>query len=53
MDRTAAQIANLLGVVGWSGGVLERRLNGYRVQLLYRTNVGGNHYNHVHVGSRV
>lgn len=53
MDRTAAQIAALLGVPGWRGGNLVRRINGYRVQLLYKTNIGGNHYNHVHVGVRV
>lgn len=53
MDRTAAQVAALLGVPGWRGGVLSRTVNGYRVQLLYRTSVGGNHFNHVHVGVRV
>lgn len=53
MDRTASRIAALLGVPGWRGGVLNRRMNGYRVQLIYRTNVGGNHFNHVHVGVRV
>jgi len=53
MDRTAAQIAALLGVPNWRGGVLERTQNGYRVQLLYRTKVGGDHFNHVHVGVRM
>jgi hypothetical protein len=53
MDRTAAQIAAALGTPGWRGGVLNARCNGYRVQLLYRTNIGGNHFNHVHVGVRV
>ncbi len=53
MDRTASQIASLLGVPGWRGGVLNRTMNGYRVQLIYRSNVGGNHFNHVHVGVRV
>jgi hypothetical protein len=53
MDRTARQIAALLGRANWQGGVLNWRGNGYRVQLLYKTNVGGNHYNHVHVGVRV
>lgn len=53
MDRTAAQIAALLGVPNWRGGNLERVQNGYRVQLLYKTNIGGNHFNHVHVGIRM
>jgi hypothetical protein len=53
MDRTARQIAALLDVPDWRGGVLNRSINGYRVQLIYRTNVGGNHFNHVHVGVRV
>lgn len=52
MDRTAAQIAARLGVKNWKGGVLNVNRGGYRYQLLYRTNVGGNHYNHVHVGVR-
>lgn len=50
MDATAAQIAAALGVPDWKGGVLNVDKNGYRVQLLYRTHVGGNHFNHVHVG---
>ena len=53
MDRTARQIAALCGVRNWRFGVLCRTGPGYRVQILYRTNVGGNHYNHVHVGVRV
>ena len=53
MDRVSARIAALLGVSGWRGGNLVRTMNGYRVQLLYRTNVGGNHFNHVHVGVRM
>lgn len=53
MDRTARQIASLLGVSDWQWGVLNRTVNGYRVQLIYRTNVGGNHFNHVHVGVRM
>jgi hypothetical protein len=53
MDRTAAQIGGLLGSPGWRGGNLVRTMNGYRVQVLYRTDIGGNHYNHVHVGVRM
>ena len=53
MDRTAAQIAALLGHPGWRGGNLRVNTRGYRVQLLWRTNIGGNHFNHVHVGVRM
>lgn len=52
MDATAAQIAASLGVKNWKGGVLNVNRGGYRYQLLYRTRVGGNHFNHVHVGVR-
>lgn len=57
MDATAAQIAADLGALDqWkkqgSAGVLNVTRNGYRYQMLYRTDVGGNHYNHVHVGVR-
>ena len=53
MDRLARRIAKWLGVP-WNGsGLVNHYLpNGYRVQLIYRTNLGGNHYNHVHVGIR-
>lgn len=54
MDRAAEQIARRLGVKGWKGGVLNvtKRFGGatYRFQVLYRTDKGGNHYNHIHVG---
>lgn len=52
MDRFAAAVAAQLGVKGWKGGVLNVNRGGYRYQVLYRTNVGGNHFNHVHVGVR-
>lgn len=52
MDRAARQIAAMLGVRKWGYGELARIIGPYRWQVLYRTNVGGNHYNHVHVGCR-
>lgn len=55
MDLAAQRIAARLGV-NYSGGPLEltKVVNGYRIQVLYRTNTGGNHFNHLHVGvSRV
>lgn len=35
-----------------NGGVFNINHGGYRIQILWKTNVGGNHYNHVHVGVR-
>lgn len=54
MDRAAVEIAARLGMKydGKRPLVLTKTINGYRVQVLYRTNVGGNHFNHIHVGVR-
>jgi hypothetical protein len=54
MDETARRLARLLGVNydGKSELVLTKTIGGYRYQILYRTSVGGNHFNHVHVGVR-
>jgi hypothetical protein len=35
-----------------AGGVFEGTWKGHRVQVLWRTLTGGNHFNHVHVGVR-
>lgn len=53
MDKAARAIAERLGI-NWNGGplVATKVLNGLRFQILYRTNVGGNHFNHIHVGVR-
>lgn len=53
MDRTARQIAGALGHPGWRGGVLTTSQGAARAQLLWRTTVGGNHFNHVHFGVRI
>jgi hypothetical protein len=53
MDRTAREIATLLGHPEFRSGNLRVNIHGYRVQMLWRTNIGGNHFNHVHVGVRV
>jgi hypothetical protein len=53
MDRACHQIAKRLGHPEFRAGNLVVNIHhGYRVQLLYRTNIGGNHFNHVHVGMR-
>lgn len=54
MDRAARAIMASLGIEydGQSELVRNVSVNGYRVQVLYRTNVGGNHFDHIHVGVR-
>lgn len=55
MDRSAVRIARALGIKGYKRGqplVKTFNRNGIRWQLLYRTNVGGNHFDHIHVGAR-
>lgn len=54
MDAAARKILQRLGV-NWDGKsaiVVSKVIGNHRVQVLYRTNVGGNHFNHVHVGVR-
>lgn len=52
MDRMARRIAHWFGIP-WDGdGISDHWVNGMRFQMLYRTNIGGNHYNHVHIGVR-
>lgn len=54
MDRAAVNLARRLGIPYRRGRPLEATINrnGYRIQVLYRTNTGGNHYDHIHVGVR-
>jgi hypothetical protein len=55
MDKAAAAIARRLGLRRYRPGqslVLTKTIGGLRYQVLYRTNVGGNHYDHIHVGVR-
>jgi hypothetical protein len=53
MDRAAKAITQRLGIP-YKGGPLVATVtrNGLRYQVLYRTNVGGNHFNHIHIGVR-
>ena len=52
MDRAAAAIASRLGIPYKAGQplVATKTENGLRYQILYRTTVGGNHFNHIHIG---
>lgn len=52
MDRTAREIAAALGHPDFRAGVLNVQRGSARAQLLWRTHVGGNHFNHVHFGVR-
>jgi hypothetical protein len=52
MNRTCAQIARALGHPAFRAGILNVVRGSVRIQMLYKTNIGGNHFNHVHVGAR-
>lgn len=54
-DAVASRIVQSLGGPrnwGRTGGNFVTTVNGIRWQVIYRSNVGGNHYNHIHVGAR-
>jgi hypothetical protein len=52
MDALARSLAKRFDIP-WSGaGLVNATHGGYRYQLIYRTNLGGNHFNHVHFGVR-
>jgi transglycosylase-like protein with SLT domain len=50
-DLTARDVAAAFGLPGHTG-VVDAIRGRYRVQLLWQTDVGGDHFNHVHVGIR-
>lgn len=55
MDRLAKELADLFGLK-WSGsGIVNGndKDNQYRYQMLYRTDAGGGHWNHVHFGIKL
>jgi hypothetical protein len=56
-DAPASQIASAIAGPGYgdwgrTGGVLNVERCGLRFQLLWRTFVGGNHWDHIHIGAR-
>jgi hypothetical protein len=57
MDALAKDIASKYGLHWTGSGLAEAVITiggiKYKVQLLYRTLIGGNHYNHVHFGMHV
>lgn len=50
MDALARDIARRFKIEWTGSGVASATWGGFRYQLLYRTSVGGNHFNHVHFG---
>jgi hypothetical protein len=52
-DQAAQRIVEALGGgKNWGGGNFVTTQNGYRFQVIWKSNVGGNHYDHIHVGVR-
>jgi hypothetical protein len=52
-DKAAQRIvAALGGPKNWGGGNFVTTIGGYRYQVIWKSNVGGNHYDHIHVGVR-
>ncbi|HEY8108906.1 MAG TPA: hypothetical protein VIF43_02775 [Patescibacteria group bacterium] len=50
MDQLAEDLASCFGIQ-WNGsGLVNGTKGGYRFQLIYRTDEGGDHYDHVHIG---
>lgn len=48
--RTAGMSAKEARAAAKKGGVWNVNRNGVRYQIIWKSNTGGNHYNHVHVG---
>lgn len=54
-DALASRIVSALGgPANWgkSGGNFVTTISGIRFQVIYRSDVGGNHWDHIHVGAR-
>lgn len=52
MDGLAADLAKTFGIPWTGSGLVTKTSGAYRLQLIYRTSEGGNHFNHVHFGVR-
>lgn len=50
MDLLAKELARKFSMKWDGSGLVTKRVGRYRIQLIYRTMVGGNHFNHVHLG---
>lgn len=53
MDALAADIARAFDIPWDGSGAQSVTHNGIRYQLIYRSLVGGNHFNHVHIGVEI
>jgi hypothetical protein len=50
-ERCAEELARIFDIpYKSSGGAFNRNAHGFRFQLIHRSMIGGNHYNHVHFG---
>jgi hypothetical protein len=52
MDKLAETLAQTFGMPWAGSGVTATHVAGFRVQMLYKTDIGGNHFGHVHLGVR-
>lgn len=52
MDALARDISRAFDIPWKGSGAVSATHKGYRVQIIYRSSVGGNHFNHVHFGVR-
>lgn len=53
MDRAARMIMSRLNAQYSGGAIVHTTVkSGFRIQVLYKTMVGGNHFDHIHVGIR-
>jgi peptidoglycan hydrolase-like protein with peptidoglycan-binding domain len=50
MDKLARELAKRFDIPWTGAGLRNATHSGYRFQVIYRTNIGGNHFNHVHFG---
>lgn len=52
MDALARDLADKFDIPWKGSGLAEKHADGYRYQVIYRTTIGGNHFDHVHFGVR-
>jgi hypothetical protein len=53
MDQLAKKLQDIFHLVDEGNGIWEHTDDRFRYQLLYRTDAGGGHWNHVHFGCRL
>jgi hypothetical protein len=53
MDALAAKLAKIFNIDWHGSGLVSAQDSRFRYQIIYRTDEGGNHFNHVHFGVRL